>query len=137
MEGIDVKLLLQISSVIVAIAASMAIAKQQLKTLSQDFDNFRTSINKKIANILNDLDKVENSGIAFQSEIKTRLKVISGILSVERLEAQHRELETLHAANKVATIRLDRLRDDLKDFRGEYLSAHNGSHKYIPPPKVE
>ena len=65
------------------------------------------------------------------------IKVISGILSVERLESQHRELEKLHAADDVAQIRLDRLRSDLENFRGEYLSSHNNAHKYVPPPKYD
>ena len=94
--GIDVKLLLQIGSVLVAIIGAMAVARQQLKSLSEDFDLFRETITKKLGNIANDVDKVENQGIAFESEIRTRLKVISTILSVERLEEQHRELEKLH-----------------------------------------
>ena len=90
--GIDLKLLLQIGSVLVAIIGAMAGARQQLKSLSEDFDLFRETITKKLGSIANDLDKVENAGISFESEIRTRLKVISGILSVERLESQHREL---------------------------------------------
>ena len=135
--GIDLKLLLQIGSVLVAIIGAMAVARQQLKSLSEDFDLFRETITKKLGSIANDLDKVENAGISFESEIRTRLKVISGILSVERLESQHRELEKLHAADDVAQIRLDRLRSDLENFRGEYLSSHNNAHKYVPTPKYD
>ena len=94
---------------------------------------FRDAVNKKTGDLSNSLDKTENSGIAFQAEINTRLKVISNILSVERLEKNNRELEQLHAADSVQEIRLDRLRQDLENFRKEYLSAHNGRH---PPVDV-
>ena len=129
---VDIKLLLQLGSVVVAIVGALAVAKQQLKSVIDTV----SAINDRISKLATDLDKVENSGIAFESEIKTRLNVVTNILSVERLERQHRELEQLHAADKVATIRLDRLRADIEQFRDEYLSSHNNGHKYIPPPKV-
>lgn len=128
---VDVKLLLQIGSILVAIAGAMAVARTQLKGVIHTVEE----ITERISKLSIDLDKVENSGIAFESEIKTRLNVVTNILSVERLESQHRELEQLHAADKVATIRLDRLRADIEQFRKEYLDAHNNGHKYIPPPK--
>ena len=128
---VDVKLLRQIGSILVAIAGAMAVARTQLKGVIHTVEE----ITERISKLSIDLDKVENSGIAFESEIKTRLNVVTNILSVERLESQHRELEQLHAADKVATIRLDRLRADIEQFRKEYLDAHNNGHKYIPPPK--
>ena len=130
---VDLNMLLQIGSVFVAIVGAMAVARQQLKSLSEDFEMFRDAVNKKTGDLSNSLDKTENSGIAFQAEINTRLKVISNILSVERLEKNNRELEQLHAADSVQEIRLDRLRQDLENFRKEYLSAHNGRH---PPVDV-
>ena len=129
---VDVKLLLQLGSILVAIAGAMAVARTQLKGVIHTVEE----ISDRISKLATDLDKVENSGIAFESEIKTRLNVVTNILSVERLEHQHRELEQLHAADKVATIRLDRLRADIEQFRDEYLSSHNHGHKYTPPPKV-
>ena len=127
---VDVKLLLQIGSIIFAIAGAMAVARTQLKGVIHTVEE----ITERITKLATNLDKVENSGIAFESEIKTRLNVITNILSVERLEAQHRELEQLHAADDVAKIRLDRLRSDLEQFRDEYLSSHNNGHKYVSPP---
>ena len=128
---VDVKLLLQIGSILVAIAGAMAVARTQLKGVIHTVEE----ITDRISKLAIDLDKVENSGISFESEIRTRLNVMTNILSVERLESQHRELEQLHAAEKVATIRLDRLRADIEQFRKEYLDSHNNGHKYIPPPK--
>lgn len=128
---VDVKLLLQIGSILVAIAGAMAVARTQLKGVIHTVEE----ITDRISKLAIDLDKVENSGISFESEIRTRLNVMTNILSVERLESQHRELEQLHAADKVANIRLDRLRADIEQFRDEYLSSHNNGHKYIPPPK--
>lgn len=129
---IDIKLLLQLGSVVVAIVGALAVAKQQLKSVIDTV----SAINDRISKLAVDLDKVENSGISFESEIRTRLNVMTSILSVERLERQHRELQQLHAADDVATIRLDRLRADIEQFRKEYLSSHNNGHKYIPPPKA-
>ena len=83
---IDLKMLLQIGSVLVAIVGAMAVARQQLKSLSEDFEMFRDAVNKKTGDLSNSLDKTENSGIAFQAEINTRLKVISNILSVESID---------------------------------------------------
>ena len=128
---VDVKLLLQLGSILVAIAGAMAVARTQLKGVIHTVEE----ISDRISKLAIDLDKVENSGIAFESEIKTRLNVVTNILSVERLEHQHRELEQLHAADAVATIPLDRLRADIEQFRKEYLDSHNNGHKYIPPPK--
>ena len=129
---VDVKLLLQLGSILVAIAGAMTVARTQLKGVIHTVEE----ISDRISKLATDLDKVENSGIAFESEIKTRLNVVTNILSVERLEHQHRELEQLHAADDVATIRLDRLRADIEQFRKEYLDSHNNGHKYIPPPKA-
>ncbi len=129
---VDVKLLLQLGSVVVAIVGALAVAKQQLKSVIDTVGE----INDRISKLAIDLDKVENSGISFESEIRTRLNVVTSILSVERLERQHRELEQLHRADAVANIRLDRLRADIEQFRKEYLDSHNNGHKYIPPPKA-
>jgi predicted nucleic acid-binding Zn-ribbon protein len=129
---VDIKLLLQLGSVVVAIVGALAVAKQQLRSVIDTV----SEINDRISKLATNLDKVENSGISFESEIRTRLNVVTHILSVERLEAQHRELEQLHAADKVAIYRLDRLRSDLAQFRDEYLSSHNNGHKYVPPPKA-
>ena len=129
---VDVKLLLQLGSILVAIAGAMAVARTQLKGVIHTVEE----ISDRISKLATDLDKVENSGIAFESEIKTRLNVVTNILSVERLEHQHRELEQLHAADDVAKIRLDRLRADIEQFRKEYLDSHNNGHKYVPPPKA-
>lgn len=43
---IDLKMLLQIGSVLVAIVGAMAVARQQLKSLSEDFEMFRDAVNK-------------------------------------------------------------------------------------------
>ena len=127
---VDVKLLLQLGSILVAIAGAMAVARTQLKGVIHTVEE----INDRISKLATNLDKVENSGISFESEIRTRLNVVTNILSVERLEKSHREMEQLHAADDVATIRLDRLRSDLENFRKEYLDSHNNGHKYVPPP---
>ena len=129
---LDVKLLLQLGSILVAIAASMAVARTQLRGVISNVEGIASRISKLAV----DLDKVENSGIAFESEIKTRLNVVTNILSVERLERQHRELEKLHAADGVAKIRLDRLRADIEQLRKMYLDSHNSGHKYTPPPEA-
>ena len=129
---VDIKLLLQLGSILVAIAASMAVARTQLRGVIANVEGIASRISKLAV----DLDKVENGGISFESEIRTRLNVVTNILSVERLEHQHRELERLHAADDVAKIRLDRLRADIEQFRKEYLDSHNNGHKYTPPPEA-
>ena len=129
---VDIKLLLQLGSIVVAIAASMAVARTQLRGVISNVEGIASRISK----LATDLDKVENGGISFESEIRTRLNVVTSILSVERLERQHRELEKLHAADDVATIRLDRLRADIEQLRKMYLDSHNNGHKYTPPPEA-
>ena len=57
---VDLKMLLQIGSVLVAIVGAMAVARQQLKSLSEDFEMFRDAVNKKTGDLSNSLDKTEN-----------------------------------------------------------------------------
>ena len=70
---VDVKLLLQLGSVVVAIVGALAVAKQQLKSVIDTVGE----INDRISKLAIDLDKVENSGISFESENKYAHKKIT------------------------------------------------------------
>ena len=70
---VDVKLLLQIGSILVAIAGAMAVARTQLKGVIHTVEE----ITDRISKLAIDLDKVENSGISFESENKYAHKKIT------------------------------------------------------------
>jgi phage shock protein A len=123
MEGVDFKLLINIGSVLLAVGASMAIVRTQLKQLIQDHE----ALEKRVGQVANALDRVAVQSSAEEARTETKLSVISTILSVENLERHNREIATMEANIKG-------LRRDVDEHRKEYLSAHNGAHKYVPPP---
>ena len=123
MEGVDFKLLINIGSVLLAVGASMAIVRTQLKQLIQDHE----ALEKRVGQVANALDRVAVQSSAEEARTETKLSVISTILSVENLERHNREIATMEANIKG-------LRRDVDEHRKEYLSAHNGTHKNVPPP---
>lgn len=123
MDGsIDIKLVLQLLGMLVAVVASLIVAKQQIKVLSESVG----SLSKKINYLTADIDVLQQKDSATQTSIST----FRDILSPTNLEIRAREIEGLK-------IKVSGLRRDIEMARKEYLSSHNGSHKYIPPPKLE
>ena len=121
MEGLDLKLLINIGSVIMAVGSSMIVARVQLKALMEDHEQ----LVKRVASIANALDKVEVANSANDARVETKLAVISNILSVDNLAKQNREMANIDA-------RLDALRRDVDNHHKEYLSSHNGKHPPVP-----
>ncbi len=123
MDGsIDIKLVLQLLGMLVAVVASLIVAKQQIKVLSESVE----SLSKKINYLTNDIDVLQQKDSATATSINT----FRDILSPSNLETRARESEGMKT-------QLVGLRRDFEAHRREYLSSHNGSHKYIPPPKIE
>jgi chromosome segregation ATPase len=114
MDGsIDVKLVLQLLGMGVAIIASLVVAKQQIKVLSESVD----SLSKKIADLTADIDVLQQKDSATQTSIST----FRDILSPSNLEVRARESEML--GNRVNALRRDC--DNL-------MHMHNSKH-----PKVD
>ena len=86
MEGVDFKLLINIGSVLLAVGASMAIVRTQLKQLIQDHE----ALEKRVGQVANALDRVAVQSSAEEARTETKLSVISTILSVENLERHNR-----------------------------------------------
>lgn len=119
MDGsIDIKLVLQLLGMLVAVVASLIVAKQQIKVLSESVE----SLSKKINYLTSDIDVLQQKDSATQTSIST----FRDILSPTNLEKKSRESEGYFH-------RINALRRDTDTL----MAAHNGQHKYIPPPKFE
>jgi|TARA_R110000765_G_scaffold394756_3_gene488345 hypothetical protein len=97
---------------LVTIAGGYAVVKSQLSRVMQDL----VKIGNELRTINGRLDTAESSTAVFQHQIN----VLSGILSPEALEKQHREIANLMARISVSESRIDR-----------NASMHNGKHPHI------
>ena len=94
MDGIN---FVQVGGMLVAIIASAAVAKQQLKTLSNSVD----IIYKKISDLTSDIDVLQQKDSATETSINT----FRDILSPTNLETRAREIEGLQ--NRINALRRD------------------------------
>jgi archaellum component FlaC len=136
--------LLQFVTLVASLAGAFAVVKSQLgraigdlKTITDNLDKLKVQINEnrredmsEVYSKLNQLDGRVDTVQSTEAVITSQLDTLRQINSVDRLENANRLTATILADIKS-------LRRDVDAHRAEYLSAHNGSHKYIPPPKVD
>ena len=91
---------------LVTIAGGYAVVKSQLSRVMQDL----VKIGNELRTINGRLDTAESSTAVFQHQIN----VLSGILSPEALEKQHREIANLMARISVSESRIDRNASNIK-----------------------
>ena len=121
MDGsVDVKLVLQLLGMGVAIIASLVVAKQQIKVLSESVD----SLSKKIADLTADIDVLQQKDSATQTSIST----FRDILSPSNLEIRAREVEGLKSRTEE---RLNALRRDCDSL----MHMHNNKHPLVESQK--
>ena len=112
--------LIQLGGMLVAIIASAAVAKQQLKTLSESVEN----LSNKIASLTVDIDVLQQKDSATQTSITN----FRNILSPDNLERKSREAERLNS--EISALKAE-LRTDICNIKHglERLhSIHNGKH---------
>ena len=114
MEGsIDVKLLLSLASVLVAIVTSSVIVKQKIMVIEERFNELRKDYESRLRKLDQRTDHQENM-IDLNSQ---KTAVLSDILAPSRLEIQHREMErtvVLAESNQRRLMKLENM--------------HNGKH---------
>ena len=92
MDGsIDIKLLLSLASVLVAIVTSSVIVKQKLIVMERRFDALQKDYESRLRKLDQRTDKQENE-IDLNAQ---KTSVLSSILSPSQLERQHREIEKI------------------------------------------
>jgi len=136
--------LLQFATLIASLAGAFAVVKSQLARATSDLaqaineiEQLKQLVNENRREDMHELGEKLNAqdtrSDAFQATVavlQSKVSVLSDISSVDRLEQANTQRATTIAE-------LSSLRREFTSFRAEYLSAHNGSHKYIPPPKAD
>ena len=112
--------LIQLGGILVAIIASAAVAKQQLKTLAESVE----SLSKKLADLTTDIDILQQKDSATQTSIAN----FRNILSPDNLERKSREAERLNS--EISALKAE-LRTDICNIKHgleRIHSIHNGKH---------
>ena len=112
--------LIQLGGMLVAIIASAAVAKQQLKTLAESVE----SLSKKLADLTTDIDILQQKDSATQPSIAN----FRNILSPDNLERKSREAERLNS--EISALKAE-LRTDICNIKHgleRIHSIHNGKH---------
>ena len=122
MDGsIDIKLLLSLASVLVAIVTSSVIVKQKLIVIERRFDALQKDYESRLRKLDQSTDKQENM-IALN---QAKTSVLSDILAPSNLAKTHREVERIiGSVNAVDVTCKSNERRILK-----LESLHNGSHR--------
>ena len=114
MDGsIDIKLLLSLGAVLVAIVSASVIVKQKLANVIEQLNGLQKDYENRLRSLDQRSDKHENM-IDLNSQ---KTDVLSGILSPVKLEKQHREMERILLTSEVNSERIKKLE-----------SLHNGKH---------
>jgi len=124
MDGaIDIKLLLSLGSMLVAVVTSSVIVKQRLAVIIERFDALQKDYESRLRKLDQRTDKQENE-IDLNAQ---KTSVLSSILSPAQLEKQHREIErtigsvkAVVATSESNTRRIQKLEN-----------LHNGSHPKV------
>jgi len=124
MDGsIDIKLLLSLASVLVAIVTSSVIVKQKLIVIERRFDALQKDYESRLRKLDQSTDKQEN--LIALNQAKTA--VLSDILAPSNLAKTHREVERIiGSVNAVDVTCKSNERRILK-----LESLHNGSHPKV------
>ena len=112
------KELMTIGTVLCGLAATWGMVKGQIGRLMDDLG----SVKKELEGVQSRLDSTGAS----EAVMKHQLGVLGSMLSPDQRERSARETEALHH-------RVNALRRDCDTL----MTSHNGSHKYVPPPKYE
>jgi len=122
MEGsIDVKLLLSLASVLVAIVTSSVIVKQKIIVIEERFNELRKDYESRLRKLDQRTDHQENM-IDLNMQ---KTAVLSSILAPSKLEIQHREVERI--IGNVAAVDVTCKSNERRIQKLE--SLHNGSHR--------
>jgi len=124
MDGaIDIKLLLSLGSVLVAIVTSSVIVKQKLAAVIERLDALQKDYESRLRRLDQRTDKQEN--MIDLNQAKTA--ILSDILAPSRLEKTHREVERIiGSVTAVAEKAEGNQRRILK-----IEAMHNGSHPKV------
>jgi len=124
MDGsIDIKLLLSLGSVLVAIVTSSVIVKQKLMVIEERFNELRKDYESRLRKLDQRTDHQEN--MIDLNQAKTA--ILSDILAPSRLEKTHREVERIiGSVTAVAEKAESNQRRILK-----IEAMHNGSHPSV------
>ena len=122
MDGsIDIKLLLSLASVLVAIVTSSVIVKQKLIVIERRFDALQKDYESRLRNLDQSTDKQENM-IALN---QAKTSVLSDILAPSNLAQQNREIERI--IGSVIAVDVTCKSNERRILKLE--SLHNGSHR--------
>ena len=122
MDGsIDIKLLLSLASVLVAIVTSSVIVKQKLIVIERRFDALQKDYESRLRNLDQSTDKQENM-IALN---QAKTSVLSDILAPSNLAQQNREIERI--IGSVSAVYVTSQSNERRILKLE--SLHNGSHR--------
>jgi len=124
MDGsIDIKLLLSLGSVLVAIVTSSVIVKQKLMVIEERFNELRKDYESRLRKLDQRTDHQEN--MIDLNQAKTA--ILSDILAPSRLEKTHREVERIiGSVTAVAEKAESNQRRILK-----IEAMHNGKHPKV------
>jgi len=124
MDGsIDIKLLLSLASVLVAIVTSSVIVKQKLIVIERRFDALQKDYESRLRNLDQSTDKQENM-IALN---QAKTSVLSDILAPSNLAQQNREIERI--IGSVIAVDVTCKSNERRILKLE--SLHNGSHPKV------
>ena len=124
MDGsIDIKLLLSLASVLVAIVTSSVIVKQKLIVMERRFDALQKDYESRLRNLDQSTDKQENM-IALN---QAKTSVLSDILAPSNLAQQNREIERI--IGSVIAVDVTCKSNERRILKLE--SLHNGSHPKV------
>ena len=122
MDGsIDIKLLLSLASVLVAIVTSSVIVKQKLIVMERRFDALQKDYESRLRKLDQSTDKQENM-IALN---QAKTSVLSDILAPSNLAQQNREIERI--IGSVSAVYVTSQSNERRILKLE--SLHNGSHR--------
>ena len=122
MDGsIDIKLLLSLASVLVAIVTSSVIVKQKLIVIERRFDALQKDYESRLRKLDQSTDKQEN--LIALNQAKTA--VLSDILAPSNLAKTHREVERI--IGSVIAVDVTCKSNERRILKLE--SLHNGSHR--------
>ena len=122
MDGsIDIKLLLSLASVLVAIVTSSVIVKQKLIVIERRFDALQKDYESRLRKLDQSTDKQENM-IALN---QAKTSVLSDILAPSNLAQQNREIERI--IGSVSAVYVTSQSNERRILKLE--SLHNGSHR--------
>ena len=137
-------LLCSIAGAFFVVKSQLARALMDLQTAAQDIDLLKDQIGQNrredMSEIYSKLDAMDHrvdAVTATEAVMQSQLNTLCDISSVDRLEKTNKQMATVIADIQAIRRENERQQGQFESFRDEYLSAHNHSHKYIPPPKVE